>query len=503
MKFYVENDKSSAYTYPCIRLKPDNWDDYSLKTTFIVHYYESQFSHKLIGSTKILYKELEVKDGARDAWTFDFLQSSFEALDENFVSLGQDETYYNNLKLFFGKDPALNILESLRDCGMHREFLNDFSDKRGTKDSLLRSITAENMLNSARKILLSNNFNDAFHFEFEFKPLYNDNDSENLPLMFDSKNEYFPNRVSCIIGENGVGKTQILNQLSEFILKNKLPFNRIIHLTNSYFDKGVQIPKSTYPDYHYFGLINQRSETTIEVISKEEQINELKKVLNKIIKRYKKEIDARLIRDSFANIRTLFPRVNFDEILAFFDDWEGNQKETTIDAVKFIEDFQKLSSGESILLSNLIKILSCIAFNSIFLIDEPEIHLHPNFITSYMEFIYKILNRFDSYALIATHSTFVVREIKADCVFVVRRTKDDFCEIRPVTRQTFGTNAMSLATDIFQNDEIDPYFMTQLKRMVDLGNYTEEQICNFFEINENYKLDIGIRMKIHSLFEEK
>lgn len=74
MKFYVENDKSSAYTYPCIILKPDNWDDYSLKTTFIVHYYESQFSHKLIGSTKILYKELEVKDGDRDAWTFDFLQ---------------------------------------------------------------------------------------------------------------------------------------------------------------------------------------------------------------------------------------------------------------------------------------------------------------------------------------------------------------------------------------------------------------------------------------------
>lgn len=494
MIFYV--DKMTNPKYPCVFLESNNWDDYSFKTTFYVSLYEAEGRIINIGQTKIVKRDLSVEDGKHDAWTLDFLPEYFENLSYEFVSLGQDESYYKNLKKLDSK--FLNeILVGLRDCGYERGYLDGFKS-RSIKDSLFRSITAEKMLNEARFILFAENLEDAFHINFEFIPRYNSDQKTNIELNFDTKNKYFPNRIIGVVGENGAGKTQIIDQLPLYIQKNNSMFNKIIHITNSYYDKGVDFDTDLRPEYHYFGLVTKKDGKEI-ILSKENQIEELKNVINIIVDRYKKEIDSDLIKRSFMDISTLFYRVNFEKIIEEFD--KEDSKSENLDLNEFLSDFKLLSSGESILLSNLIKILGCISFNSIFLIDEPEIHLHPNFITSYMEFIYKILNRFDSYAFIATHSSFVVREIKADCVFVIRRTKNNDCDITTVTRQTFGTNAMSLAINIFENDEIQPYFITQIKRAAYEG-LSEEDIFKIFEFDENHKLDLGIKMKIHSLFEK-
>lgn len=495
MIFYV--DKKTKLKYPCVFLESDNWDDYSFKTTFYVSFYKAEGIKIPIGRTKIVKNDLTVEEGKHDAWTLDYLQEDFESLATDFASLGQDESYYQNLKkidtMFL-----IEILVGLRDCGFDRNYLNGFKS-RSVKDSLFRSITAEKMLNQAKFILFAENLENAFHFNFEFVPHYNFEQKINIELNFDTKNKYFPNRIIGVVGENGAGKTQIINQLPLYIQRNNTMFNKIIHITNSYYDKGVVFDTELRPEYHYFGLVARKDGKEI-ILSKENQIEELKNVINMIIDRYKKEIDSDLIKRSFMDISKLFYRVNFDKIIEEFD--KEDSKSESLDLNTFLSDFKLLSSGESILLSNLIKILGCISFNSIFLIDEPEIHLHPNFITSYMEFIYKILNRFDSYAFIATHSSFVVREIKADCVLVIRRSKNNECDITPVTRQTFGTNAMSLAINIFENDEIQPYFITQFKLAVYEG-LSEEEIFKIFEFDENHKLDLGIKMKIHSLIEEK
>ena len=493
MKFYVDNMNNPVY--PCIYLESDNWDDYSFKTTFYVTFYKEYKRTIWIGKTKIIKSDLKVEENKKDAWTLDFLDKEFDCLSDKFASLGQDDSYYENLKKI-DINYIHEILTGLRDCGYARNYLDGFNS-RSVHDSLFRSITAEKLLNKARFILFAENLDNAFHFSFKFSPPYNEKQKIDIKLNFDTCNKYFPNRIICLIGENGTGKTQFINQLPNYIQNNNIIFNKIIHITNSYYDKGVHINKNQRPEYHYFGLVTKKDRKEI-ILSKENQINELKREINMIIERYKKEIDSHFIKDSFMDINRLFKRVNFDNIVKQFDINEIDEK---LDLQQFLSDFSTLSSGESILLSNLIKILGCISFNSFFLIDEPEIHLHLNFITSYMEYIYKILNRFDSYAFIATHSSFVVREIKSDCVYVIRRNNVNECDINLVTRQTFGTNAMSLAINIFENDEIQPYFIKQLKRAA-YDNILEDEIYKILEYDENHKLDLGIKMKIHSLFVE-
>ena len=63
-----------------------------------------------------------------------------------------------------------------------------------------------------------------------------------------------------------------------------------------------------------------------------------------------------------------------------------------------------MSSGERILLYNIFNILAKISFNSLIFFDEPETHLHPNAITELIAGLMFILETFQSFAIIATHS---------------------------------------------------------------------------------------------------
>ena len=499
------------FQYPCIKLFPSDWDDYSYRTQFTVTYCLSAIKPIAIGETKIIHKELE-PDGYHVVYTKDFLPDSFEYLDENYVSLFQEKKCYEIIKGLF-PDKVIEVLTALRDAGYDRNFLSGYKHP-AINTSLLRSLQASEALNEGRVIISAESFSEAFHFDYIFHPKYNEEQDVEVPFNFDKKDKYFPNRIICLIGQNGCGKTQLLESLPSFLQKNtQIPFNRIIHITNSFFDRGIkkEIMTDVLPEYKYFGLVNV-IDNKVKIQTKEEQITEITDVLNTIIERFKDNSDdSRLIRETFINIKNLFPRVNFDEIIFRLESY-GTLYTEKISFPRFIKDFSIMSSGESILLSNLIKILSAIVTHTLILIDEPEIHLHPNFITNFMEFIYKLLDRFDSYALIATHSTYIIREIKFNCVTIIDRNNENQCLIYPATRQTLGTNAMSLSTDIFQNDLIQPYFKTQINFLIhdifdskcfmmtdqeQIFRIIQNEIFKTLEVDSNHLLDIGIKMDIH------
>lgn len=145
--------------------------------------------------------------------------------------------------------------------------------------------------------------------------------------------------------------------------------------------------------------------------------------------------------------------------------------------------------------------LSNIRFNSLLLFDEPEVHLHPNFITKFMDFLYQMLKNFDSFAIICTHSTFIVREVKADSVYVLNRI-DNYCTVRKIKYESLGANAMTLANDIFENVEIQPFFQKEIKRMVHDG-LSEDEIIKNLKSFEDMTLDIGINSLVHYMVKER
>lgn len=73
----------------------------------------------------------------------------------------------------------------------------------------------------------------------------------------------------------------------------------------------------------------------------------------------------------------------------------------------------EMSSGEYHMLISLIGILANIKNNSIVLIDEPEISLHPNWQMGYVSFLKKVFSKFsDCHFIIATHSHFLVSDLE-------------------------------------------------------------------------------------------
>jgi predicted ATP-binding protein involved in virulence len=57
--------------------------------------------------------------------------------------------------------------------------------------------------------------------------------------------------------------------------------------------------------------------------------------------------------------------------------------------------------------------------------DEPETHLHPPLLASFLRSIRTCLETFDGYAVIATHSPVVLQETPAKFVRVIRRSSDE------------------------------------------------------------------------------
>ena len=94
---------------------------------------------------------------------------------------------------------------------------------------------------------------------------------------------------------------------------------------------------------------------------------------------------------------------------------------------------------------------------SIILFDEPELHLHPNAIANVMRMFNKILEEFNSYAIIATHSPIILQEIPSNNIIVLERIDNQPFVRRPEI-ECFGENISLITRDIFDVTSKESYY---------------------------------------------
>lgn len=128
----------------------------------------------------------------------------------------------------------------------------------------------------------------------------------------------------------------------------------------------------------------------------------------------------------------------------------------------------ELSSGQRLFTYLVINILGAIKRNSLVLIDEPELFLHPSLEIQLVEMLKKILHSFSSKAILATHSLVTVREVPADCVHVLEKTKDKVIVKRPPF-QTFGGDVQRISSYVFGDKSVSKPF----------ENWIQKQLENF------------------------
>jgi predicted ATPase len=476
LHFYVyrprKRPKPSKVKYPAIFLFDDNWDDYGYRTLFRASIQvDANEEEKELGEVKILQISK-----SRTIYSPE-LEESFTSLDTDYCSLGQSIGYYRRLRDDLPSSIRRKYLKSIRDIVSRPGQQARFKDNSGFEISLLRH-------GGARDALRRGGFYIGYPFEdippprLEFvMSLPEASAPHELTIDF-TKHAELPNRINLLIGRNGTGKTQLLAHLAQSLygagdiekdnetlrgsaeIVGELPdFSKIIAISYNAFDQfpiPTKVPrqrrKSIF-DYKYCGLRNANDAINVD---------ELKTMLDSAMVAVKAE-DRTDVLIRLA-CRLLGPETGRD----FVEDEDRRN-----------ELFEKLSAGQRFIIAVAADVVGFIELRSIILFDEPETHLHPGLLSTMIAILNEILNEYDSFAVIATHSPILLQQVPRRYVRVMRRHGNKTSIALPPL-ETFGEDLGELTRRVLDLAEPEIDFHVLIDRLIAEGR-TAEQIQAMFE----------------------
>ena len=168
--------------------------------------------------------------------------------------------------------------------------------------------------------------------------------------------------------------------------------------------------------------------------------------------------------------------------------------ETDILFDNILETYFRYSSGQKILITILSEIISNIEENTLILFDEPETHLHPNMIFKLLKVMYSLLDDYNSYLIIATHSPIVLQQIPSKNVQII-----DILWNRKLNIESFWNNFSEITKEVFWNYEEDDILYKEIFKKLIEKNFLEDQILEMF----NDRLNLNSRIYLKSLFNRK
>lgn len=486
--FYLESGNIKDPKEECYFLLSPNkgWNDYGVVSVFsLTYFWDFGKNISSIGKLRIIHYD--------DTTTWSLLPEKFFALSNDFCSLGYTEDFYTDFSKFFSLEVIISVLFALRDAAYFVDIADKFDKTYNFKKSLLRADNAERNLREVRPMLAGANMENFYSFSYKFKPAYS-KDETNVKFNFNTK-DVLPDRIFGIIGKNGTGKTQLMNSLphnlankNEDAFYNSMPsFSKIIAVSYSVFDNFPLPKKNVNLNYVYCGLKNEKGAVRSDAgLSKSfhfnwKRIQELQRVMEwrRILLNF---IDQHIV-DAFIDLRTLdddsdLPAVNKDQY----------------DKIK-----DQLSSGQSILLYIITQIVANIRLDSLILYDEPETHLHPNAVVELMNTIYDLVNEFESFCIIATHSPIVIRELFSKNVYILERDSNNAI-IRRIGIESFGENLGTLTEEVFGERESSKQYKKIILDLVNRG-MEFDQIVDAIEFDE-MPLSLNARIYIKNILDK-
>ena len=457
----------------------DNWNDYSYKTRFHLYYYDEHKVKRIIGEFKLMCRG-EVN-------TYDVLDKKFDgALSNDFCSLGTDPSYYSKIyKLFNGTFIMDQLLFSLRDCTYDKSIYEEFKDDDGFKASLLREDDSSQAIDDSRYLYKVGDKNEAYSFDVHFAPKYLKGafTEWHVKLLNDAPSFM---RMVGLIGDNGVGKTQMLKHLIESLTSCENPllpltlFRSCLAISSTPFDRYDEIKGPYQIPYINFSFEQDKKSTEKKI---KDSINEIFRcpLINKqpMIQLYKEALDSILgaeIGDSII------------------------KKEIYIlNEMGLHEQINIMSSGQLHILQLLTFIHAHIKLSSLLVIDEPEVHMHPQFVVLFMAMLGRILSTFRSFAVIATHSPLVVREMVGQNVYLMTIVEGNIPNVGKVGFETFGADASELFMNIFHYDERMSSFYYYIK---DLGKNKSYEKAISYIMKYAPKLGLNARLSIRDYLDD-
>ncbi len=195
----------------------DGWDDwFKFRTLFSLVVFDHDGIRHDIGQLKIGQVGLKPARTTAPGQRSPEVPDAFEVLDDQFFSLGQDESYYETLRSL-GDDVAASILVALRDCALNLDIFRAARSEEVMSESLLRSVSAANVMGKLHRLAKGIAKLTSFHFEYKMSETGLGPPSPNLEFKV-IPNGVPPTNVHVIIGRNGAGKTRLLQSLARSTL---------------------------------------------------------------------------------------------------------------------------------------------------------------------------------------------------------------------------------------------------------------------------------------------
>lgn len=152
------------------------------------------------------------------------------------------------------------------------------------------------------------------------------------------------------------------------------------------------------------------------------------------------------------------------------------------------EYFHRLSSGHKIALLMIMEMIFHLEVNSLLIIDEPELHLHPPLLSSLIKAINHLLVVKNAVGIVATHSPVVLQEINSKCTWIINRDGHNVKIKRPEI-ETFGENLNTLTREVFGLEVENSGYEGLIKDVVNNSDSLKEVFDKFDnQLSDNAKL---------------
>lgn len=476
------------------RLTTNSWNDYSFVTLHFLTVFDAEGKENDIGQVKI-GRAGQLPDTVRTA-----LPDEFEYLSEQFFSLGQSDAFYSNLRKL-GNELNELILGALHDIAYSQESYERSIEEAVTQRSLLRDIPILTVQGQFRRLARGGERLSQYQFAYQLPGIGRQRRDGQPPtiLTFEVLPESNPpTNVHVIIGRNGVGKTHLLQGMTQALVKEPTPkgqggtflaqrktairetlFANVVSVTFSAFDPFDPLPEGQAEipglKYAYVGLkqIAQsdggRSGLKSHEDLQEEFAGSLRACRRKgRLDRLRRAVAALetdpVFRDN--GIRELLAQTGSDAELSIAT--AASEQRVSDEAGKW---FSRLSSGHKIVLLTIVRLVETVEERTLVLLDEPEAHLHPPLLAAFVRALSDLLVNRNGVALIATHSPVVLQEVPKNCVWKLRRHGSTLLAERP-EMETFGENVGILTREAFGLEVTEAGFHQLLREAVrEQGSY--------------------------------
>ncbi|WP_180161133.1 AAA family ATPase [Acinetobacter sp. YH12064] len=508
------------------------WDDFDYIITFQVFHVSNQ-SKKKLGNIKVLSKNSKNTSTLfkkESNLVSEKIYNISDILDPaEFISIGEKFDYYKIIKSIFSSPQNERYLESICDICFHRSNLEEYIQWEGYQSSFMRSNSSSAILNKGFQIALGQYIANK-NFEITIDTL--GDTFEPITFNFNKDRPIGESNICLLIGKNGVGKSHILKEISKLVTglspyTNTLPafhkliiiayspfenfycHNQIFNMLDERYSSNSSKSKKSYKrkrmhinEYSYIGFKNEEGNFDLDYPAKR-SIESLIKIIKYDQKNnwWKEEKTRFLILKE-----TLKLCMDFDDIFII----DNNNNETLISndlSLNKIKEssinyktgliFKKnninlsLSSGQIIYSYILPSIMSEIEEESLLILDEPELYLHPELEVNLINMIKNILFETNSYSIIATHSSIIAREVERKSINILRK-KDNITRVFKPSIETYGESIVRIIAEVFDDNYIEKPF--------------QHEINKFINSNENFSLDniknlVGDDALIHLLSE--